>query len=98
MKRAVLLVMGLVLALLVVGPSPRAGAADEELPYPEIPRITKEQLKEMLGKPDVLIFDCRPVEQWKYSDQMIPGAIHEDPLAVKSWADKYDKKKKIVIY
>jgi hypothetical protein len=98
MRSAALLVTGLVLILLVAGPSFVTAAADEDLPFPEIPRITKEQLKEMLGKPDVLIFDCRPVEQWKYSDQLIPGAIHEDPLAVQSWADKYDKKKKIVIY
>jgi rhodanese-related sulfurtransferase len=52
----------------------------------------------MMGKRDVLIFDCRPAEQWKYSDQIIPGAIHEDPLSVQSWARKYDKNKKILIY
>jgi hypothetical protein len=98
MRSVVLLVTGLVLCLLVAGPSFVTGAADENLPFPEIPRITKEQLKDMLGKKDVLIFDCRPAEQWKYSDQIIPGAIHEDPLEVQSWADKYDKKKTIVIY
>jgi hypothetical protein len=98
MKSMVLLVTGLVLSLLVAGPSFVTGAADENLPFPEVPRITKEQLKEMLEKPDVLIFDCRPVEQWRYSDQLIPGAIHEDPLAVQSWAGKYDKNKKVVIY
>jgi hypothetical protein len=98
MKSVVLLIVGLVLSLLVVGPSFVTGAADDKIPFPEIPRITKEQLKEMLGKPDVLIFDCRPAEQWKYSDQILPGAFHEDPLAVQSWAHKYDKNKKIVIY
>jgi hypothetical protein len=98
MKSVVLLVMGIVLSLLVAGPSFVTGAADDKLPFPEVPRITKGQLKEMLGKPDVLIFDCRPVEQWRYSDQLIPGAIHEDPMTVESWAGKYDKNKKIVIY
>jgi uncharacterized protein YneF (UPF0154 family) len=98
MRSLILLVMGLVLSLLVAGPSFVTGAADDKLPFPEVPRITKEQFKEMMGKPDVLIFDCRPAEQWKYSDQIIPGAIHEDPLSVQSWARKYDKNKKILIY
>jgi hypothetical protein len=98
MKRAVLLVVGLVLTLLVAGPSFGAGAADDKIPFPEIPRITKEQLKELLGKPDLVIVDARPVEQWKYSDQMIPGTVHEDPLAVDSWSQKYDKNKRIVVY
>jgi hypothetical protein len=98
MKSAVLLVMGLVLTLLVAGPSFVTGAADDKLPFPEVPRITKEQLKELLGKQDLVIIDARPVEQWKYSDQMIPGTAHEDPLTVDSWAQKYDKNKRIVIY
>lgn len=98
MKSAVLLVMGLVLTFLVAGPSFVTGAADDKLPFPEVPRITKEQLKELLGKPDLVIIDARPVEQWKYSDQMIPGTAHEDPLTVDSWAQKYDKNKRMVIY
>jgi hypothetical protein len=98
MRGVVLLVAGLVLSLLVAGTSFATDDEEDENPYPEIPRITKEQLKEMLGKPDLLIIDCRPQEQWKYSDQAIPGAIYEDPLAVESWASKYDENKKIVIY
>jgi hypothetical protein len=98
MKNVVLLVAGLVLALLVAGPSFVTGAADDKIPFPEVPRITKEQLKEMLGKPDVVIIDARPVEQWKYSDQIIPGTVHEDPLSIQIWAGKYDKNKKIVVY
>jgi len=52
----------------------------------------------MLGNPDVVILDCRPVEQWRFSDQKIPGAVHEDPMDVESWAGKYSKDKTIVIY
>jgi Rhodanese-like domain len=98
MKSAVLLVMGLVLTLLVAGPSFVTGEADDKIPFPEVPRITKEQLKELLGKSDLVIIDARPVEQWKYSDQMIPGTAHEDPLTVDSWSQKYDKNKRMVIY
>jgi len=98
MKSVVLLITGLVLSLLIAGPSFVTGAADDKVPFPEIPRITKEQLKGMLGKPDVVIIDGRPAEQWKYSDQLIPGAVHEDPLTAQTWASKYDKSKKIVVY
>jgi len=98
MRNVVLLVAGLVLTLLVAGPSFVTGAAGDKIPFPEVPRITKEQLKGMLGKPDVAIVDARPVEQWKYSDQLIPGASHEDPLMIKTWISKYDKNKKMVIY
>jgi len=98
MKRIVILIVGLVLTLLIAGPSFVTGAADDKVPFPEVPRLTKGQLREMLGKPDVVVIDCRPVEQWKYSNQMIPGTVHEDPLAVETWAQKYDKNKKIVIY
>jgi hypothetical protein len=98
MRSAVLLVTGLVLALLIAGPSFVTGAANDKLPFPEVPRITKEQLKGMLGNPDVVIIDARPMEQWKYSDQMIPGTVYEDPLTIQSWAHKYDKNRKIVVY
>ena len=98
MRSVILVVTGLVLSLLVAGPSFVTGAADDKIPFPEVPRITKEQLKEMLGKPDVVIIDARPVEQWKYSDQVIPGTVHEDPLAIPSWAQKYDKNTKTIIY
>ena len=98
MWSVILVVTALVLSLLVAGPSFVTGAADDKLPFPEVPRITKEQLKEMLGKPDLVIIDARVVEQWKYSDQLIPGAVHEDPLTVNIWAQKYSKNKKMVIY
>jgi hypothetical protein len=98
MRSVVLLVSGLVLSLLVAGPSFVTGAVDDKVPFPDVPRIKKEQLREMLGKKDVVIIDARPVEQWKYSDKTIPGTIYEDPLEVQSWAQKYDKNKKIVIY
>jgi hypothetical protein len=45
-----------------------------------------------------VIIDARPIEQWKYSDQMIPGTVYEDPTTIPSWAHKYDKNKKIVVY
>jgi len=98
MKSVMWIVAGLVLALLVAGPSFVTGAASDKVPFPEVPRITKEQLRDLLGKQDLALIDARPVEQWKYSDQMIPGTVYEDPLSIQSWAAKYDKNKKIIIY
>lgn len=101
MKKVLLVVMALAVGFAVAGPSwGSAGEAtgDAALPFPEIPRMTKEQAKAVLGNPDVVILDCRPVEQWKFSDQKIPGAVHEDPMDVESWAGKYSKDKTLVIY
>ncbi len=98
MKSVMWIVAGLVLALLVAGQSFVTGAASDKVPFPEVPRITKEQLRDLLGKQDLVLIDARPVEQWKYSDQMIPGTVYEDPLSIQSWAAKYDKNKKIIIY
>lgn len=98
MRSGVLVVAAVVLAVLIAGPSFVGGALSSKVPYPEVPRVTKEQLRDMLGKEDVVIIDARPVEQWKYTDQVIPGTIHEDPASVPEWAKKYDKNKTIVIY
>jgi hypothetical protein len=101
MKKLLLLLTALAFSLTAAGPSlgaTGAGAGDATVPFPEIPRVSKEQAKAMLANPDVVILDCRPVEQWKLSDQKIPGAIHEDPMNVESWAEKYSKDKTLVIY
>ncbi len=64
----------------------------------EIPRISKEELKAMLGKPEVVVIDVRTLWDRKMSLKQIKGAVREDPGAVKSWAKKYSKAKTIVLY
>ncbi len=64
----------------------------------EAPKITKEQLKLLLGKPDVVILDVRLDEQWRFSNRKIPGAVHENPAVPSTWMDKYPKNKTIVLY
>jgi len=76
--------------------------SDEELPppYPEISRISDKQCLTLLRdkkNPPVLI-DVRLQKQWEQSKNKLPGAVHEDPAKVKSWADKYDKDKTIILY
>jgi len=64
----------------------------------DAPRMTKDELKGMLGSPDLVIIDVRYGPDWKDSDSKIKGAIREDPEALQSWANKYPKDKTIVLY
>jgi predicted sulfurtransferase len=64
----------------------------------EIPRMTKEDLKGMLGKPEVIVIDVRSKADWDGSKLKIKGAVREDPKKVASWMDKYSKDKVIVFY
>jgi hypothetical protein len=65
----------------------------------EVPRMSKEELKSMLGNPDLVIIDVRLNSDWKKSKTKIQGASREDPGGdVKSWAEKYSKDKTLVLY
>ncbi|MBP1730022.1 MAG: uncharacterized protein H6Q55_451 [Deltaproteobacteria bacterium] len=64
----------------------------------DVPRISKEDLKPLLGKADVAIIDVRSDHDWKDADMMIQGAVREDPLKVAEWMDKYSKEKTLVFY
>jgi rhodanese-related sulfurtransferase len=64
----------------------------------DVPRMTKDELKAMLGNPDLIILDVRAQKDWAEGDSKIKGAIREDPEAVKSWANKYPKDKTLVLY
>lgn len=65
----------------------------------KVPRITKEELKPMLGKPDVIILDVRSAQDWKESEWKIKGAIREDRKEEDdAWIDKYPKDKTIILY
>ncbi len=64
----------------------------------DAPRMTKEELRAVLGNPDLLIIDVRYGKDWTDSDLKIRGAIREDPEAFKSWASKYPKDKTLVFY
>lgn len=63
------------------------------------PRMTQEELKAMLGNPDLAIIDVRTDEDWKKSDFKIKGAVREDPEKdIKTWAEKYPKDRTLVFY
>jgi rhodanese-related sulfurtransferase len=65
----------------------------------QAPRMTKEELKALLGNQDVIIIDVRQPGQWDDSSIKIWGANREDPgETTESWAMKYQKDKTIVLY
>jgi hypothetical protein len=65
----------------------------------DAPRISKEQLRSMLGRPDVVIVDVRIASEWKTSKWKIKGAVRFDPEQnLDSLAEKYPKDKTLVFY
>ncbi|MDB4444338.1 hypothetical protein N9174_03270 [bacterium] len=98
MKGIIRIVIALVLGLALVGLTAKPGTAAKRIPFPDVPRITKKELKPLVGKPDVIILDVRLLSQWKRAELKIPGAIYEDPRKVDSWFEKYPKDKTLVFY
>ena len=65
----------------------------------KVPRMTKEELKSLLGNPEVVVLDVRIPDEWKKSDRKIKNAVREDPKKdFKTWASKYPKDKTLVFY
>jgi rhodanese-related sulfurtransferase len=64
----------------------------------EAPRMPTDELKAMLGSPDLVIVDVRYGKDWTDSDVKIKGAVREDPKVFEPWANKYPKDKTIVLY
>ena len=64
----------------------------------EAPRITKEDLKNQLGSPDLVVLDVRTDKDWSSVDTKIAGAVREDPKDFSMWVGKYPKDKTLVLY
>ncbi len=64
----------------------------------EAPRITKEELRSLLGGPEVVILDVRVGDEWQKSNEKIQGAVREEPEKFNQWAAKYPKEKTLVFY
>jgi hypothetical protein len=64
----------------------------------EVPRMTKEQARDVLGNPNYVVLDVRKSSDWDGSDSKIRGAVREDPSKVDAWAHKYPKDKALLFY
>jgi hypothetical protein len=91
MKTTLLAVM--ILSLVMVGSGFNAVAAAKE-----IPRVSIDELKGMLDAKDYVLVDVRAGKDWSSSELKIKGAVREDPKEFDSWAAKYPKDKKIILY
>ena len=69
-----------------------------ESKYEGVPRIGLEELKAMLGNPDLIVVDVRAARDWETGDSKIKGSVREDPKRIDQWAPKYPKDKTIVFY
>ena len=64
----------------------------------KVPRISPQQLQQMLGQPGVKVIDVRLGWEYRASKYKIAGALREDPNQVDKWAAKYDKGHTYVLY
>ena len=64
----------------------------------EVPRISVEQTKQLLGNPEVVIIDVRTAKTWWKSRTKIIRAVREELGSVKQWAGKYPKDKTLIFY
>lgn len=75
------------------------GCYRERAPGPQIPRMTKEELRPLMGQPEVILIDVREPDDWNKSKEKIRGAVREDPeKEVALWAGRYSKDKTLVFY
>jgi len=62
----------------------------------DVPRMTKEELKTLLGSPEIVVLDVR--FGGGNAPRKITGSVFEDPEQVLAWSPNYAKEKKIVLY
>jgi hypothetical protein len=75
-----------------------SGCASSPFADDAVSRMSKEELKQRLGAPDVIILDTRTGSDWNGSDQIIPGAVRAEPKEFSKWAEAYPKDATIVLY
>jgi len=80
--------------LLLLGPAPWLNASDTA----SVPRISADQVKQLLGKPDAVIIDVRKPRSWWRTSKKILTAVREDPFKIDQWAPKYTKDQTLVFY
>lgn len=64
----------------------------------DVPRMTKEDAKALLGSPKAVFVDARIARVWKKSSQRIPGAVRPDRWDPESWAARFDKDTTFIVY
>lgn len=63
-----------------------------------VSKISVDELNSMMGTADVVILDVRKSSDWEKAEQVIQGAVREDPGKTDEWMNNYPKEKKYVLY
>jgi hypothetical protein len=64
----------------------------------EVQRMGVDRLNELLGNPDLVIFDVRTGRDWADSGHKIKGALRMVPFDAQTWAKGLDKSQTYVLY
>lgn len=91
LKRCCVMLMVLMVAALLTGMGKLTSTES-------VPRISKEEVKAELGRPDFVVLDVRTAGDWADSKEKIVGAIREDPDSIEKWAGNYPKARTLVLY
>ncbi|HWR91935.1 MAG TPA: rhodanese-like domain-containing protein [Desulfobacterales bacterium] len=75
----------------------RAGWSAPPSSVEQVPRLTKEAVKEMLGKPDVVMVDIRYIKQYEQSDKKLPGAVFLQPENFDEFVKNHPQKDKTYV-
>jgi hypothetical protein len=95
MKRFAIWAITLCLTLAFVGP---ANTASQGNSADLSPRMSKEELKTLLGDPAVFILDVRLTKHYRASPSKIKGAVWLEAKDVAQWSRVFPKDQTYVLY
>jgi hypothetical protein len=84
----------LMLLVPIFGHPPRLNAGGKTL----VPKMSVDQVKLLLGKPDTVIIDVRTPRTFWRTTKKILTAVREDPSTVDQWARKYSQDQTLILY
>lgn len=64
----------------------------------EPPRMPKDELKAMLGSPEVVLIDVRAATDWFLAKKKIRTAVRKDPRKPEEWMNSLPRDRTIVLY
>lgn len=64
----------------------------------DVPRMSTEELKGLLGDTDLTVLDVRTDWDWNQASEKIVGAQRAEPRTVQEWAGNYPKDRRLVLY
>ena len=64
----------------------------------KLQKISVDALNNQMHSADLTIIDVRQTGDWQKSEFKIKGAVRENPYSAATWADKYPKDRKIILY